>query len=67
MPLLHYGVPLGLGDNVKNLPQPLSAVGQQFDHHSDGVHNSAEEEIDGVPDAVSFAQIIERDKLAAGL
>ena len=37
-----------------------------MDRHADGVHNPAEEDIDGVPDAVSFAQLFWVEWLAPG-
>ena len=39
VPLIHDGAPLGIGDDVKDLPQPLDAVGRQVYCHAEGVHN----------------------------
>ena len=40
-------------------------MGRQVDRHADGVDNPSEHKLDGVPAAVSFAQTLEGDWLAA--
>ena len=66
VPLLHAGAPLGLGDTVDDFPQPLNTLGWQVDCHTDVVHHLDNNNIDGVPDAVYFAQLPEGDLLVSG-